>query len=234
MIMKKILIIVFVLLYQSFIVFSQNGFDNDFFISEPVEKKTKFPSFAINISYLLWMDEPVNIDLNTGNNRSFSMNLERNLLKNKEKFNIGSGIYVGFLNMHSAARNWHFDSTGKVLDAYIIPDSVKYKKNKMTFAYMGLPVNFKFRFGKDLKKAKYLNLGFKAGFLLSASNKFVQGDDKLKSRLKDNLSSFQYAVTASVGTKRAYLSWEYYLSSLFDEKNAPDTKAMTIGLSFML
>jgi hypothetical protein len=124
-----------------------------------------------------------------------------------------------------------------------IPDSVDYKRSKITLAYLELPLEFRYK-----SKSKFsVALGFKGGFLIGSSTKYV-GDGGFstynysvpqvgKSRIKmwgiKNVEQFTYGPTLRIGYRWFNVSAYYMLSTVFNKSRGPEMYPISIGIVLM-
>ena len=155
-------------------------------------------------------------------------------------FSIGLGVRV-----HNVYGNFLVD-TNKLKDATVlkkIPDTVGYKRSKMTLAYLDIPLEI---FMKTKSKVR-LALGFKAGILLSSHTKYV-GDGRIetstykfyttkKIRLKTrgipNLEQFTFGPTFRIGYRWINADCYYMLSNIFNKDHGPEMTPISVGLVLM-
>ena len=124
-----------------------------------------------------------------------------------------------------------------------IPDTVSYKRSKMTLVYLEVPVQFYLKTESKVNVA----LGFKGGILIGSHTKYV-GTGKIstttyaynttdKIRIKNvgipNLSQFTYGPTLRVGYKWISADCYYMLSTLFNKNHGPDMVPISVGLVLM-
>ncbi len=117
------------------------------------------------------------------------------------------------------------------------PQVNNYKKNKITYTYLDIPVEFRFHAKNGIRSA----IGFKAGFLIESHSKYIGddyltgSDDKLHVKIKDvpNISEFRYGVTARFGWKFVNLTGFYSLSNLFNDGKGPEMYPVSVGISLM-
>jgi hypothetical protein len=158
--------------------------------------------------------------------------------KSNYSFAIGVGI-----SSHNIFGNFIVNSTPDSTWLFKIPDSINYKRSKITLAYGEIPIEFRFK----SKSKVSVGVGFKAGILLGSSTKYI-GDGPItttnyslnatgKQRAKfwkiDNLEQFTYGPTLRVGYKWANLYGYYMLSHLFTNTRGPDMYPISVGFVLM-
>ncbi|MBE0639843.1 MAG: PorT family protein [Bacteroidales bacterium] len=112
-----------------------------------------------------------------------------------------------------------------------------YDKNKISYTYFDIPLEFRLRTKKEIRAA----LGFKFGFLIDTHSKY-KGDDYLyetndqllvKFKDVDNIQDLRYGITARVGWKFINLTGFYSLSKVFENQKGPDMYPISVGISLM-
>lgn len=224
--MKRVLIIVLIVCagFQSF--------------SQPVSESTrKKVSAVFDVFNDFYVDMPDSIDnkfFNLGVN--FSMLYDFQIAESDFSFAIGAGL--GSHNFYT--------------DAFVVEDSLNvsalypikslypgndYKKNKISYSYLDIPLEFRLRTDKEFRAA----LGFKFGFLIDSHTKYKGEDyifgssDNIFVKFKDvpNIEKFRYGVTARVGWKFINLTGFYSLTNLFTKDKGPETYPISVGISLM-
>ena len=158
----------------------------------------------------------------------------------KSDYSFAIGLAI---SSHNIFGNFIVNSTADSTWLKKIPDSVSYKRSKMTLAYVEVPIEFRFK----SKTKVSVGLGFKAGFLIGSYSKYV-GDgpistanytlnDTGKQRVKfwgiKNLDQFTYGPTLRIGYKWANLFGYYMISNLFTKDRGPDMYPISVGFILM-
>ncbi|MCX6247339.1 MAG: outer membrane beta-barrel protein [Bacteroidetes bacterium] len=158
------------------------------------------------------------------------------------KSNFGFSIGLG-LTSHNVFGNFLVDKVGDTTKLVKIPDSVSYKRSKMTIVYAEIPVEF------NLKTKSKFNcaIGFKAGFMIGSKSVYV-GDGGVKTfswesantgkiRVKTlgipNLEQFAYGPTARIGYKWINVDCYYMLSTFFNKNRGPELYPISVGIVIM-
>jgi hypothetical protein len=161
------------------------------------------------------------------------------------KSNYGVSIGAG-LSSHNIYGNFIVDSRTEMTTLNKIPDSIDYKHSKITLVYAEIPVEFRFK----SKSKVSVGVGFKAGFMIGSSAKYVGNgvvDTTLstnfnipteqKTRIKfwglKNLEQITYGPTLRIGYKWINLTGYYMLSTLFTKGRGPEMYPITVGLVVM-
>lgn len=218
--MKKLLIVLFSLLFVSNI-FSQ-------VISESTKKKF---SIGVDLFSDIWFDVPDNISQRTIN-KGFDIFGMYNNQFGKSNFSFAIGAGLGTHNFFSNSKIEDVRSDSIVF--ITIPDSVSYKKSKISVTYLDLPIEFRFK-----TKGKFkMSLGFKAGYLINSNAKYkgnIANDLKVKEKRKDikNLETFRYGATFRIGLGGFSLYGYYSLSKLFKKDQSNEMYPVSVGITFM-
>ena len=153
-------------------------------------------------------------------------------------FSIGLGI-----DIHNIYGNFLVNKSGDTTVLVKIPDTVSFKRSKMTIVYLEVPVQFYLKTESKVNVA----LGFKAGFMIGSHTKYVGNGgietDTYKStistkvRLKSvgipNLQQFTYGPTFRIGYRWISLDGYYMISTLFTKGHGPDMYPISVGLVLM-
>ena len=234
MIKRSILFLCLICLICSGSVYSQNDPDSISGEQKLMKKKnsTKFPAIYISLSYIGWQGLPSNVKFQPNNNREVSVFKMFNMIKNSKHLNIALGLSASFINMHNNVNKWQFDTAGKVKSPEVMPDT--FDKHKLTAAYIYIPLELKYRFGKGGKKLPYIiGIGGKIGTLLFASERTKDGDIKIRERVREGISKINYGTYAFFGYKFVGIIAGYNFSPMFDADHSPSVTNWTAGLSLM-
>jgi hypothetical protein len=209
--------------------------------SQVVNEKTKKKvSIGIGIYTDIWMKMPEGT-------RSRTINQGMNLLamynvpfgKSNFSFSIGLG-----LSTHNLYGNFLTNSSSDSTWIVPIPDSVSYKRSKITTTYLDIPLEFRYK----SKSKVTIALGFKGGFMIGSFSKYV-GDggfstysytvpkDVGKVRIKmngiKNLEQFTYGPTLRVGYRWFNVNAYYMISTIFSKSRGPDMYPISVGIMLM-
>lgn len=217
--MKKIFLLLFSLIALN--SFSQMVTD---------ETKRKF-TFGLDVFSDIWQDKPNTLEdktINPGVNIFGSYNYM--VGESNVSFSPGIGLSVHNLLTDSWLRV-NNDS------AYFepIPDTLSYKKYKMTATYFDIPIELRFKSKSEFRVA----VGFKFGFLLKAHTKYkgenyIEGtnDEVIIKTSKFNfVEKNHYGFTGRIGYKWLNVYCYYQLSTLFEKGNGPEMYPVSIGIT---
>lgn len=225
--MKRLLLVLVVL------VFSYQGFSQQ--VDESTRKNFSAIFTVINDFYV---DMPDSVDskfLNLGVN--FSGLYDYRIGKSNYSFAFGIGL--GSHNLYTDALVIE-DTATYVSGLYPINSlysGTSYKKNKISYTYFDIPMEFRLRTKSDIRAS----LGFKFGFLIDSHTKYNGDDylfnsgDNLQFKVKDvpNIEKFRYGLTARFGWKFVNLTGFYSLTNLFTKDKGPETYPISVGISLM-
>ena len=216
-----------------------------FLLSSPVhaqvvnEKTKKKISIGVGLSTDIMMNMPSDVKpwaINRGANVFGTYNVPFG------KSDFGFAIGLG-LSSHNIYGNFIVNSTSDSTWLFKIPDSVSYKRSKMTLAYLEVPIEFRFKSKTKIS----VGVGFKAGFLVGSYTKYI-GDGPItttnytlneteKQRVKfwgiKNLEQFTYGPTLRVGYKWFNLTGYYMISNLFVKNRGPEMYPISVGFVLM-
>jgi hypothetical protein len=208
--------------------------------SQVVNEKTKKKiSIGVGLSTDIMINVPAGIKtwaINRGVNVFGTYNIPFG--KSDYSFAIGVG-----LSSHNIFGDFIVNSTPDSTTLLKIPDSINYKRSKMTLAYAEIPIEFRFK----SKSKVSVGVGFKAGILVGSSSKYI-GDGPIittnytlnatgKQRSKfwkiENLEQFTYGPTLRVGYKWFNVTGYYMLSHLFVNNRGPEMYPISVGFVLM-
>lgn len=163
------------------------------------------------------------------------------LIGKKSSLSLALGLGIGVNNFHNNCIP--FDSL-EVTYFEQIPGEYEYIKNKITTAYIDIPIEIRFRTKPNLKNRNFkVAVGGKAGYLISSYLKY-KGEDfrsagsnkivKFKEYNLDNILTYRYGTFLRLGYGKMNLIINYTLSSLFEKDKGPDLIPVSFGFSFTL
>ena len=179
-------------------------------------------------SYVNWLNTPSNLTLKPYNT-AYTIQTGLNLLNNKKqhRVNLGTGLSFDFIGLHSDAKRWEFDSAQTLKDTAI---DKAFDRSRANFAYIGIPVEFKFLLINKPKNALQLGVGFKAGTLMYSNVRKKLGNVFTKERIREGVNKFNYDVYGYLNYKFIGVYGQYRINSIFNANNAPDTRFWSAGL----
>lgn len=235
--MKKVLLIMFFIFPALTVAFAQ---EEEEVVDAMPEVKIQNDQVVFNVITNMLNPVPENVSAKPFSSLGAEIYSYSPLIGKKKKVGVAMGIGVGTLNYDIGAIPG-LDSLKKTIFNKI-PDSINYKKSKITVAYWDIPIEVRFRTNPSTKgNAFKFALGFKFGIMLSNHWKY-KGDDfyekdriiKQKIYNIDNMMKFRYGAYARLGYGKFTLMGTYYLTPLFIEDKGPESMVLSLGLSFLI
>ncbi|MCD4736805.1 MAG: PorT family protein [Bacteroidales bacterium] len=197
------------------------------------QTKRKF-SIGIDVFTDIWQDLPKGMDTRTINQGTNIYGMY-NYIFGKSNFSFSPGIGIGVHNLYNNTLP-QFDLANDSTAFVIIPDSISYKRSKLTTSYFDIPVEIRFKSKKELRFA----IGFKFGFLIKMYSKF-KGDDPAwgNSQVIHKTSRIRYAeknrygFIARFGYKWINFMGYYSLSALFQKGKGPEMYPISVGVAII-
>ncbi|MCK9203400.1 MAG: PorT family protein [Bacteroidales bacterium] len=197
------------------------------------EATKKRISIGFGIFSDIWMNTPDGMKTRTIN-QGVNVFATYNVPFGKSNFGFAIGLGI---SVHNLYWNYMFKGNYDTLQFVKVPDSISYKRSKLTLPYLELPIEFRFK-----TKSKFaVGIGFKVGYMIYAHTKWV-GDDylfntstTLKSTVMDikNLERFSYGPTFRIGYKWIHATASCSLSAIFNKDKGPDIYPVSVGLLLM-
>lgn len=238
--MKKIIMktsLIISIFFQFAIVFSSFS-QNEIIIPDSTVKMPK-DQLVLNILSNTWLNSPEKMEL-----MPVSVGAEAYFMTTIIGKNSALGLAVG---SGFGVNNFHnncipFDSLD-VTYFKQIPGEYEYIKNKITTAYIDIPVEIRFRTKPNLKKRNFkVAIGGKVGYMISNYIKY-KGEDfragsnkmvKFKEYNLNNIEPLRYGTYLRIGYGKMNLLINYTLSPLFEKNKGPDVIPVSFGFSFTL
>jgi len=154
----------------------------------------------------------------------------------------GFSVGLGF-SSHNIFGNFLVNKSGDSTVLVKIPDTVGYKRTKISLAYLEVPFEFNIKTKGKFQAA----LGFKVGYMIGSKEVYV-GDGGIKTfnfssatptkiRVKSlgvpNIDQFAYGPTLRVGYKWIALDCYYMLSTIFTKNHGPDMYPVSVGIAIV-
>jgi hypothetical protein len=201
--------------------------------TDPNKKmKLKKDQFLIEFTTDGWLEKPENIktDAYSPGFSVYSFS-EIPLVANHIGFAYGYGF-----SSHNVHHNGYFaqdtSSTEDKLTLYALPDSIKFKKNKVSANYLDLKVELRFR--TKGKKPLGLAVGAKGGYLVNFHTKFKNEDNTFKTKGLDQAEQFRYGLTGRISYGRLGVHAWYSMSTLLKSGKGEEIVPYSIGISLSL
>jgi len=219
--MKKIQIVITAVLVLAFsgAAFSQ-------MLSESAKRKV---TVGADVYTDIWMNVPSDVStrtINQGANVFLMYNLQ--LAESNSAFAFG----LGFSN-HNMYGDFTIDNVkSDSITLTPIPSTVSYRKSKMSFTSLDLPLELKLKTDKGFK----VGIGFKIGWVISSKTKYKGDIDGVLHKTKDigidQMENFVYGATLRIGYKVVNLFCNYQISKVFQTGKGPDKLyPISVGLT---
>jgi hypothetical protein len=189
-------------------------------------------SLGMDVFTDLWQDKPVSLKPKTLN-QGVNIFGAYNFMLGNSDFSFSPGIGIGVHNLYS--ESLLVTSPDSVFFSEI-PDTVDFKKAKLTNSYFDIPLEFRFKSKGEFRVA----IGFKYGFLMKSQTKY-KGDGELfnmegskvivKQARFDHVENARYGFIGRIGYKWLNVYGYYQLSSLFEEGKGTTMYPISIGLT---
>jgi hypothetical protein len=113
----------------------------------------------------------------------------------------------------------------------ITNETIKFKKNKLTDAYVSIPLMLHFNSQPHGSNSFNIAVGGYAGILLDSYTKQIS-DERGKQRIHDDysLNPYRYGLTAQIGYDWFNLYANYDLSNTFQQDKGPDATTLSFGI----
>lgn len=210
-----------------------------FFLAQPIKSQVvneatkKRVTIGVGMFEDIWSNVPSGIktrDINQGFQTFVMYNVPFG------KSNFGFSIGLG-LRVHNLYGNFLVMSSNDSTYFQKIPDTIGYRRSKLTMPFLEIPIEFKFK-----SKSKIaLGIGFKVGYLLPAHSKYVgenyidDSHEKLRVKYREikNLENFSYGPTLRFGYRWFHITGYYSISKLFTKSRGPDMYPISVGFLLM-
>ncbi|WP_046756502.1 porin family protein [Kordia jejudonensis] len=193
--------------------------------------------FYIGITYNILQNRPSGISQNNLSN-GLHLGVIRDFPINKKR-NKAIGIGLGY-SYNAYFHNLKATQTDNGITYQEIESDENFKRNKYRTHIVELPIEFRWRTSTaETYQFWRIYAGFKAGYVLLATSKFVGDSGDLKFT-NDDFNRFQYGLTLSAG----YNTWNFHvyygLNQLFKDETKTlegesfDMNAIKVGLMFYI
>lgn len=199
-------------------------------------------NIGVGITTDIWQGLPPGMDARTINQGAQVFGMYNHRL-NESSVYLAGGIGVSTHNLYS--NSYIVDIKADSIDFRAIPDNIKYKRSKITLAYIDVPLEFRIKTDKQFRIA----FGFKFGFNINTHTKYVgnrfdideNGDaqdlDKVdvKEKQKDikQIETWRYGPTFRIGYKWFNATVYYQISKVFKVDKGPELYPISVGIAIM-
>ncbi|RED44423.1 outer membrane protein with beta-barrel domain [Winogradskyella eximia] len=228
---------VFVLLVLIGVIgFSQNNNTNKEDVSA-LYKDYREDQFYASVTYNLLNEKPSGVK-QSGFSSGFNLGFIRDMPIN-ERRNVAIGLGLGLSANSYNQKNILISETTNDIEFSIIDESdYNVTKNKFTTYLIEVPLEIRWRTSTASDYNFWrIYTGFKIGYLLYNSTKFMSDIENSKLSNIDSFNKLQYGLTLSAG----YGTWNFHLyyglNPIFDanlqsDNTSVDMKSLKIGLMF--
>jgi hypothetical protein len=203
-------------------------------MSQVVNSATKKRiSIGVGMFTDIWMNTPAGMKTRTIN-QGVQLFGTYNTPFGKSNFSFAIGIGI---NVHNLYWNYMFQGRSDSLQFVKVPDTLTYKRSKLTMPYLEIPIEFRFK-----TKSKFaLGIGFKVGYMIYGHSIWVGEDylfkttNLLRASFKDikNIEKFEYGPTLRIGYKWFHVTGYYAMASIFQKDKGPDMYPISVGFVLM-
>ncbi len=198
----------------------------------------RFDRIAIDLKSDQWLNTPKGIYT-----KWYSIGVSAYLYKDiplNEKSNIAFAFGIG-LSSDNIHHNGTFITHSDEKD---YTDFIPYDKsfeptiNKITFNYVEVPFEFRFRtMNKSREERRKFNFrfypGFKAGYMLGNHTKLVTPATKIKVYRTPNILPYRYGPTLRIGFNKISFIAFYSLTGIFESGKGVELNTFSVGVSWL-
>jgi hypothetical protein len=154
-------------------------------------------------------------------------------VKKNSPFSFGLGVGVTNHNLYSNA----IFSIGENYTTITtpVPDGIDYRKNKITFTNINIPIEFRYRHNRSGFK---ISAGVRVGVLADAHTKYfgdaLDGSDastQTKNYKIPNKNKFPVEFTFKTGWKFVSVNVSYMVTKFFEQDNGPRINPISFGIT---
>lgn len=221
-------------LFFLFIITSSYAQEN--IVTKEVDSLYKEDQFYAGVTYNLLAKTPSGLN-QSGFSLGFHLGFIKDMPINKSR-NFAIGVGLGF-SANSFNQNLLISKDNSRDFTYdILESSSTYSKNKFSSYLIEVPFEFRWRTSTPMEyKFWRIYTGFKFGYVLAQTSKYIGDLGSLKHSKNDDFNSLQYGLTLSAG----YNTWNIYLYYALNPLFSKDAQlnghninmnAIKIGLMF--
>ena len=189
----------------------------------------------LQFTYEGWANKPDSINLGSLN-RGFNAYLCYDFPIAKSNFSFAAGVGIGTSNIYFDNQQVVVSDTGALADQVrFIPETMDYKKFKLTTAYLEAPFELRFFSNKNNRNQGFkAAVGLRVGTLVGAHTKGRRQVEGVKLVEKENtkryMETWRFSATARLGYGNFSLMGSYNLNSLYKQGLGPEITPYSIGL----
>lgn len=189
-------------------------------------------NIGIDVYSNFWMGIPENVS-QKGLNTGYSVYGMYNHRLNTSRFSVAGG--AGISSISFASNAVIVDPAAEVITLDTIASGIDYDRSKITFTYLDIPLELRYKTPKKLRFA----IGLKLGFRLDNHSKykgdrFDESGVQIVLKKKDiaNTEKILVSSTLRIGYKWANLFLSYSLNKVFQVEKGPQIHPFSVGLTF--
>jgi hypothetical protein len=160
-------------------------------------------------------------------------------VKKNAPFSFGVGIGVTNFNLYSNGL-WDISRDGEyntVIEP--LPESVKYRRNKITFTNVNIPIEFRYRHRCGFKISAGVRVGLTADVhskyygdpIISQMGKGLLNKDLFNNYHIPNRTKIPVEITFRTGWKFVSVYGSYMITKMFESGNGPQINPISVGIS---
>lgn len=190
-------------------------------------------NIGLDMFNTFWMDLPEGMS-QKGLNIGYSVYGMYNYRFNTSQYSFAGGVGISIYNL--ASNSLIDDVRAEIITITPIPENVSYDRSKLSFSYLDIPIELRYKSEKSFRLA----FGFRVGFRLD--NHFTYKGNRLdgsevaitvKEKDVSNVEKIALGTTFRIGYKWINLNVYYSLTNIFEVEKGPEFKPFSIGISFM-
>ncbi|MBS1588282.1 MAG: outer membrane beta-barrel protein [Bacteroidetes bacterium] len=153
----------------------------------------------------------------------------------KSNFSFAAGIGIGTSNIYLDKQEIALNDTGSSAQARFIPQTMDYKKYKVTAAYLEAPFELRFFGNKENRNRGFkAAIGLRIGTLVGAHTKGRRSVDGTKIIDKEDsrrfLENWRFAGTVRIGWGNVTLLGTYNLNNMYKANAGPPITPYSLGI----
>jgi len=171
-----------------------------------------------------------------GFNGAFIFNIP---IKRNAPFSFGLGVGVTNFNLYSNGL-WDVSRDGAYNTVFEpLPENWKYRKNKITFTNINIPIEFRYHHSSGFKISAGVRIGLTADVhskyfgdpIISQLDKGLLNKDLFKNYHIPNKTKIPVEVTFRTGWKFVSVYGSYMITKMFDADKGPKINPISVGIS---
>ncbi len=190
-------------------------------------------NIGLDVYNNFWMGIPDNVT-QKGFNLGYSVYGMYNHRLKKSPFSIAGGLGISSISFASnAVIN---DVKAEVITLDTIASGINYDRSKLTFSYLDIPLELRYKNTKGFRFAVGIKLGFRLDNHTTYKGDRLDGSGiPVVEKKKDIVYTEKILVSSTlrIGYKWANLNFSYSLSKIFELERGPQIHPFSVGFTFM-